>query len=279
MLQLKIWRHWRDAFDLIVANSNAVKQTLVADGIGPVEVVWNGVPVRSAGAALSLFPQIAYAGRLVREKGVDVLLMALRAVVQKLPDARLVIAGDGPERERLERMTRAFGLTEHVTLLARVSQEQLDREFAGVWVHAVPSRWAEPFGLVAPEAMMRGTAVVASACGGLSEIVEHGRTGLLVPPENPDALATALLRLLSDRALTEELGRAGRERALREFSADGFVDRFVEIYDRIRGVPPSEALPATSGCNEARSESTATKAAEQPPWEQVEESFREYGRL
>jgi len=208
-----------------------------------------------------------------------VLLMALRAVVQKLPDARLVIAGDGPERERLERMTRDFGLTEHVTLLGRVSQEQLDREFAGVWVHAVPSRWAEPFGLVAPEAMMRGTAVVASACGGLSEIVEHGRTGLLVPPENPDALATALLRLLSDRALTEELGRAGRERALREFSADGFVDRFVEIYDRIRGVPPSEALPATSGCNEARSESTATKAAEQPPWEQVEESFREYGRL
>ena len=78
------------------------------------------------------------------------------------------------------------------------------------WVQAVPSRWAEPFGLVAAEAMMQGTAVVASATGGLPEIVEHGHTGFLIPPDDPKALAETIVGLIAG---SEKGRKHGRDRS------------------------------------------------------------------
>jgi glycosyltransferase involved in cell wall biosynthesis len=80
---------------------------------------------------------------------------------------------------------------------------------------------------------MRGTAVVASSVGGLGEIVEHGRTGFLVPPGDPGALAESLLVLARDRALAERMGRAGREVALRRYREDAFVERIVSLYHEV----------------------------------------------
>jgi glycosyltransferase involved in cell wall biosynthesis len=106
-------------------------------------------------------------------------------------------------------------------------------------VHAVPSRWPEPFGLTATEAMMRGTAVVASDIGGLSESVAHGTTGLRVQAGDESALADALSLVLADRALAERLGDAGRERARAEFTLDGCITRFERLYDALRSSTPS----------------------------------------
>ena len=233
MVQMKLWRHWRDAFNLIVANSEAVKRRLVAEGIEPVEVVWNGIPMRSPREPLLSPPTVVFAGRLVWEKGADVLVRAFAKVVTEIPQARLLVAGDGPERDRLVELIVELGLQQSVTLLGYLSRSEMERYFASAWVQLVPSRWEEPFGIVAAEAMMRGTAVIASDRGGLSEIVRDSETGFLVPPEDVDALTDSLLRLLQNRDRAEEMGQSAREVAIAHFSEAIFVDKFIGLYQTL----------------------------------------------
>jgi glycosyltransferase involved in cell wall biosynthesis len=233
MLQLKLSKNWQESFDLVVANSHATKRRLEAEGVRPVEVVWNGVPVRAARGELAARPTIAFAGRLVWEKGADVLLEAFAKVVARFPEAMLLIAGDGPERDALSSQAERLGLGASVTLLGHLSRQELERHFAHAWVQDVPSRWEEPFGLVAAEAMMRGTPVIASNTGGLAEFVRPQETGLLIPPQDSQALAEALLLLLENRRLAESLGQNGRAFALRHLTEDVFVDRFVGFYESI----------------------------------------------
>ncbi|MGH9200662.1 MAG: glycosyltransferase family 4 protein [Vicinamibacterales bacterium] len=233
MLQMKLWRRWRSVFNLIVTDSEAVRCRLLAEGIAPVELVWHGVPVQPPRPALSFPPLVTFVGRLVREKGVDVLLQAFARAVENVPDARLRLIGDGPERDRLRNLITALGLVSAVTLQGRLSRADAERLCASAWVQAVPSRWPEPFGRVAIEAMMRGTAVVASNCGGLAEIIEDGHMGFLVPPGDVPALAQGLTRLLGDRDRAERMGRAGRQVALHRFSEETLVNRVMGLYQRI----------------------------------------------
>lgn len=230
MLQMKLWQHWREVFALVVANSEAVKHHLMAEGIAPVEVIGNGIPIRPPRLSLSVTPTIAFAGRLVWEKGVDVLLRAFAQVVASMPEAQLLIAGDGPEREPLISLIADLNLQQQVSLLGHLSRPEMEQRFAHAWVQVVPSRWAEPFGIVAAEAMMRGTAVIATRMGGLAEIVRDGETGLLIPPNDGEALATALLRILSDRQIAEQMGKIGHDTALTHFSETTFIDKFIHLY-------------------------------------------------
>lgn len=229
-VQLGLWRRWRDAFDVIVANSDATRRRLRAEGIEVTETIRNGVPVRPARPRLSSPPTAAFAGRLVAKKGVDVLVRAMARVSERLPEARLLIAGDGPARHDIERLIVRCGVERQVTLLGHRPRAEMEALLAGAWVQAVPSVWEEPFGLVAAEAMMRGTAVVATRAGGLAEQVRDGETGCLVPLGDVDALAGALLTILSDAALAEAMGASGRTIALAELREDLAVDRFVHVY-------------------------------------------------
>jgi glycosyltransferase involved in cell wall biosynthesis len=235
ILQLKLSERWQRSFDLVVANSYATKHRLDAEGAGRVEVVWNGVPVRPARGDLSEQPTIAFAGRLLWEKGTDVLLEAFAKVLARIPQASLLIAGDGLERDNLKSQIDRLGLGRNVEMLGHISRDELERNFAHAWVQAVPSRWEEPFGLVAAEALMRGTAVIASDTGGLLEFVRPRETGLLVPPQDPEALADALFLLLENRGLAESLGQNGRAFALQHLTEDAFVDRFVGLYESMSG--------------------------------------------
>lgn len=231
MTQLRLWRRWRDVFDVVVANSRGVAEQLTASGIPRVEVIRNGVPLRNARPPLASPPTLAFAGRLVPEKGVDTLLAAFCALRSERPEVKLLIAGDGPDRRRLERSVAALG--GDVTFLGHLPREELERRLDPVWAQVVPSRGREAFGNVAAEAMARGTAVVASAVDGLSEYIEPERTGLLVPPEDPVALCAALRRVVDDRAFAESLGAAARRFARREFDPSRFVDRFEAVYERM----------------------------------------------
>jgi glycosyltransferase involved in cell wall biosynthesis len=174
-----------------------------------------------------------YAGRLVREKGVAVLIEAFRQVVAQNPSARLVIAGAGPELEPLRARVARHNLQQAVQLVGHMPRPQLEHHIQTAWVQVVPSLWAEPFGRVAVEAMMRGAAVIASDTGGLAEIVAHNQTGLLVPPGNSEALAQALLDLLGNRQRSEQLGWAGRARALAEFNDTEIVLQHEAIFRRV----------------------------------------------
>ncbi|MGH9672585.1 MAG: glycosyltransferase, partial [Bryobacteraceae bacterium] len=108
--------------------------------------------------------------------------------------------------------------------------------FDSVWVQVIPSTWEEPFGLVAPEAMMRGTAVIASASGGLPESVVDGETGLLFPPGDAQSLSRALRTVLANKDVAESMGRAGRESALDRFSESRFAENALSLYRQAAGV-------------------------------------------
>lgn len=170
---------------------------------------------------------VAAAGRLSPEKGFDVLVAAAPAVVAGCSGAHIAICGAGPERERLETQIAALGMTNSVRLPGYVAD--LDRRLSVADVVVVPSR-TEGQGLVALEAMALGVPVVASRVGGLPEVVEDQLTGLLVPPDDWEALADALLRLAMDPSLRARLGEAARLRVRERFSIETLLDRMAELY-------------------------------------------------
>ena len=230
MAQRSLTARWRNALDAVIAISESVRGRLEASGIPVVSIVPGAIPVREHRPPLSGPPMALFAGRLVREKGADVLVRAFATVLRAIPDARLVLVGSGPERPALERLLAELHLTRSVDFHAHVSRAEVERIADTAWVQAVPSTWEEPFGLVAAEAMMRGTAVIASRAGGLAEIVSDPSAGVLVPPGDHAALADALLSHLTDRARCERAGSAGRAIALRRFAAGVVSDAFLEVY-------------------------------------------------
>ncbi len=241
MSELWFYRRWRKAFDLTTTISHAMQSRLMREGVEPQQVVLRAVATRPSRPALSSPPTAAFAGRLIPEKGADVLIQAFAKVLARIPDAQLILAGDGPERGYLRKMIANLGIAPHVTMTGHLSRPEMERLFDTAWVQVVPSRWEEPFGDVAVEGMMRGTALVASASGGLAEIVQEGRTGLLVPPDDDDALEAVLLQVLRNRELAERLGRAGRDFALAVFSEEAYLDRILQLYDKLASPKPGEA--------------------------------------
>jgi glycosyltransferase involved in cell wall biosynthesis len=169
-------------------------------------------------------PVVGFLGRLTREKGVDVLEAAFRQLRRRHPDIRLAVWGEGPLRRRLGRVPGSLlgGPTDDVA-----------SALAAVDVVAVPSR-REGLGLAALEALALGRPVVASAVGGLPEVVRHGAWGWLVPPGDPGALARALADLLGDAAVRRRMGEAGRAFAA-GFPAEGLAAAVVRAYRDLLG--------------------------------------------
>jgi D-inositol-3-phosphate glycosyltransferase len=176
------------------------------------------VAVRSQRSGRS---RILAIGRLVPRKGVDDVIRAL----VRLPLVELLIAGGppadrlhaDPEALRLRQLAAAHGVSGRVRLLGQVGHAQLPALIRSAEV-VVSAPWYEPFGIVPLEAMACGVPVVATAVGGMLDTVVPSRTGLLVPPRNPVALATALAQLLADPQLRARLGAAGAQRARESFS-------------------------------------------------------------
>jgi len=156
-------------------------------------------------------PVVGTVARLHPQKGHSTLLDAAVRVLAAQPEARFAFAGDGPLRAELEAQARRLGVDRAVAFLGTVDQADIPALVARLDVVAMPSRW-EALGIAAVEAMMHAKPIVASDLEGLAELVEDGRTGLLVPPDDPDRLAAALLRLLADPALRHDMGQAGRRR-------------------------------------------------------------------
>ena len=234
MLQKQLWQTWRNNIDCLVALSHGMKLQLEAEGVAPVEVVYNGVRERPMRSALSNPPVVAFAGRLVDTKGVDVLIEAFSIARTEVSQARLIIAGRGENEASLRELAIALGVDDAITWLGHVPRAELEQQFDRSWVQVIPSLWAEPFGNVTTEAMMRGTAVIASRVGAQPEIVVDGKTGFLVEPGDESGLAEKLITLLSSQQLATEMGQQGRNRALSVFSEDKRDLTFLEIYTRLQ---------------------------------------------
>jgi glycosyltransferase involved in cell wall biosynthesis len=156
-------------------------------------------------------PVVVTAARLIRRKGLDDLIRAWPGVLAQVPDGRLEIAGDGPQKAALQSLALKCGVAGSVHFLGARSQSEFRELLRKARVFCLPSR-QEAFGLVLLEAMASGRPVVATRAAAIPEVL--GEAGLLVPPGDSQALTEALGRALSDRALAGSLARAGRERAL-----------------------------------------------------------------
>jgi glycosyltransferase involved in cell wall biosynthesis len=170
--------------------------------------------------------EVLAAGRLQEHKGFAVAIRAVAALRARGVDVRLTIVGWGPYEDALRRLAPEDG----VVFAGRRSAEDMDTAFDAAAVVVVPTLTPEPFGRVAVEAFARGRPVIATAIGGLAEIVADGRTGALVPPGDEEQLAAALERFARDRAAAAEAGRAALADATARFSAEVVVGQLVDVY-------------------------------------------------
>jgi glycosyltransferase involved in cell wall biosynthesis len=170
---------------------------------------------------------VGYVGRLVAIKDLDTLIRAFARVAAKRPDAVLLLAGDGPLRPDIDAQVAALGLHQQVHLAGWI--EDLAPLYATIDICALSSlNEGTPVALI--EAMAAAKPVVATRVGGVADVVEHERTGLLVPPKQPDALADAILRLAADPAERSRMGAAGRQAVVGRFSAERLVDDIDKLY-------------------------------------------------
>ncbi len=175
--------------------------------------------------------RLLFVGRLTPQKGVEHLLHALSAMKTQ---ASLDIVGDGPSRASLEQLAKELGVQTRVRWHGQLAQSELPRLYQSAAALVVPSA-EEGLGLVAVESLLCETPVVAFDSGGLRDVIQHGRTGLLVKPGDRAALASTLDDLLSRDGRGSDLGRAGRLYALSAFAPESAARRYAEIYRQVLG--------------------------------------------
>lgn len=182
-----------------------------------------GEPAETPGSLLIV-------GRVERNKGQDLLVEALPEVRRAVPEAHLITVGaDGGARAELEQRARAAGIAEAVTFAGPRPRQELPASYRDASICVVPSRF-EAFPYTALEAMACGRPVIAARVGGLGELIEDGRDGILVEPESPAALAQAIIGLLRDAPERRRLAEAARQRVLDAYAAGKVAARMVDHY-------------------------------------------------
>lgn len=178
-------------------------------------------------------PVLLAIGRLAAQKGFDLAIDAMGRLRERFPDIRMVVAGDGPVRDELERHASEAGLADRVEFPGWLPPSRVPHAIAASTAVLVPSRDEEGFGLVALQAAQLGRPVVAARSGGLPEVVAEGETGLLFRPGDADDLARAVTTLLAEPGLAQELGTAAVARARRCFGSERYLEDYDRLYRRL----------------------------------------------
>lgn len=197
-------------------------------------IVYNGLDAPSLSPAPLPFdaPRLLCLGRLAPEKGMDLALTAFASIVARFPQARLIVAGDGPLRSELQHQAAACGIDHAVDFIGWVAPDKVPALINASTIVLMPSR-EDSLPLVALEAASMARPIVATRVGGLPEIVAHEETGLLVASESSDALADAVVFLLSRPDLAKRMGDRARSRAQRVFSWAHHIDAYDALYRKL----------------------------------------------
>jgi phosphatidylinositol alpha-1,6-mannosyltransferase len=241
------------AADVVFADSSAAERILWDLGVDPerIQVVFPSVNLAREAVREELVAAlrgrhdlegkscILTLGRLIERKGHDVVLQAMPAILQAVPDAHYLIVGRGPNEAALRQLIETLGLSDHVTMVGFVTDDEAAAYFALCDVFTMISRSIpetgdiEGFGIVYLEANLLKKPVVAGDSGGVPDAVVHGETGLLVDPTDSQAVAGALITLLQDRSLAQQLGQQGYDRVVTQFSSDAAAEK---VYARLQAV-------------------------------------------
>jgi len=234
---------YRHGVDRFIAISEAIRKVLIDGGVAEdmVSVVHSGIDLSrfdrvEPGGLREEFglpagaPVIGNVAHMADHKGQRYLLAAMPRVLEAEPQTRLFIVGDGELRPALEAQARELGVQDAVTFTGFRTDVPQWLDLFDVFVM---SSHLEGLCTSVLDALAMRKPVVASAAGGLPEIIAHDETGLLVPPKAPEPLADAIVRLLRDRELGRRLAEAGRRRVDEEFSAESMVEGTLEVYDEV----------------------------------------------
>jgi len=226
--------------DKIGVNSKATSKLLPKGAENKVHILYPGVDVqtikqfRIPRVASKSGRKVLFVGRLIKRKGVDDLLHAFKLVIEKIPDAELVIVGDGPEKTMLLNMAKALGVHDRVRFTGTLTGKKLYSKYQGCDVFVMPSKRidddVEGFGMVFLEAGLFKKPSVGTWSGGIPEAVIHEETGILVPEEDINALAKVLTLLLINRDLSEKLGKNAYRRVMKEFTWEKVTSELVKMY-------------------------------------------------
>lgn len=206
------------------------KVTIVYEGVGipAIPTVERRAAARSRwGVAADTF-LLGCVGVLSPDKGQECLIHALAAVRRKYPRARLLLAGDGPCRARLDASARELGLADAVIFAGFV--DDVEEVYAALDLFLLPS-FFEALSNALMSAMAYAVPSIAFNCGGPAEIIEHGKSGLLIEAGNVEALSASIATMLDDSGLREMLGNQGRERIQENFSVEKMVDGMIRVYE------------------------------------------------
>jgi glycosyltransferase involved in cell wall biosynthesis len=239
--QIRLQRQAYRCATTVVANSAAARGILLEEGLAAetIAVIPNGVEIGSpwlpaSAGRLSKQPRrkIITVANLRPEKSHETLITAANLLAVAFPDLEFQIVGDGPRRAELEALVRSRRLEDRVRFLGH--REDVGQLLGQADIFALPSR-SEAFPNGAIEAMAAGLPVVAGAVGGLLDLIDHGRTGLLIEPGNADALAGALRWLLTNPAKASQLGEQARADVQQRYSFERMVKAFEDLY--LAGLP------------------------------------------
>lgn len=233
--------------DCFIAASEAIRQMLIGDGIAPEQVVTvhEGIDVDRIDAAPAVnvhealwlphhAPLVGNVAALVAHKGQRYFIEAAHLVVQKIPDARFVILGEGELREHLEHLVREYHLEKHVLLPGfRTDVIGCIKGFDLF----VMSSITEGLGTSSLDAMACRKAVIGTSAGGIPEVVAHGKSGLIVPPRDAQSLAEAIVTLLEDEPLRRRMEAAAYARVRERFTVERMVRETTAVYSRLTGRP------------------------------------------
>lgn len=221
-------------FERLIVASNYMKSELLRNGVDASRIeVHPPVPPAVDTVVKPSFSNVnrmVYAGQIVRGKGVDILLRALARVESPF---ECIILGEGHHRDACEALSRRLKLTDRVQFRGYVPQAELASIYASASLAVVSSVWAEPFGATGLEAMRCGLPVVAFDAGGISDWLQDGRNGFLVPWKDHESFAKCIDILLKDKTLARRLGERGRTIAREQFNFQRYIDGLESLFTSI----------------------------------------------
>lgn len=235
-MYVSIDRKIAERADRVIAVSNACAQEL-REWYGlkkDIEVIYNGVDVRFFTPANRNHNQayILYCGALITKKGLPDLIRSATYICQEYPDMRFILAGDGPLEKQLKRLVHQLGLDNNFSFIGYLGRNELLGYYQNATICVLPS-YHEGLPTVLLEAMSCEIPTVATSVAGNSEVVKDGETGFLVPPHQPKRLAEAILTLLGDKKLRQEMGARARKQALELYDWEVIISKIEECYSSL----------------------------------------------
>jgi len=231
--------------DKIIVVSEAVKNCVIKqEKLDPMKTkcIYNGVNLKEFDIKINQSKEKAKLGiknndkiigvvaRLVKEKDYFTLIKAFKQVNDKIKNSKLIIVGDGPLKENLEKYVKKQNLENNIKFLGKRTDIP---KLIKIFEIFILSSLTEGFPNVVLEAMAASKQVVATNVGGIPEVVINGKTGILVPPTNPEALANTIIKLIKNPKLREKMGKAGRKRVEKYFTIKKMVKEYEKVYDRL----------------------------------------------